>query len=343
MLARHDTGVSCSPVMGSATRAALRVSAARLRSRPLRPVLVVSGVALAFAMLVAVVGGSLVARQQALKRGLNQLPASARGFRVDRFGLPLSKQTYRREDRAVRRVLGTLASGEVKRVVFFRQLRIGGQLVEMAAIDGLPDVLRLRRGRLPRTCTAASCEVVEIGGRGPSRLSEGDIHLRRVGVAELHDPSLFGYISAAAEGPTAPPLLVLAPSVEALERLSALHPYYRVYSWLSPLRADRLRTWDIARTLAAESRGQTRLYDDRLRLPAEQSGRRAAERGPAWPDRLASARPRRRRDKRAPPRLRDHRCDRPAPRARRRATAITRAGALGAGRPRSRSAVRSAR
>ena len=288
MLARHDTGVSCSPVMGSATRAALRVSAARLRSRPLRPLLVVSGVALAFAMLVAVVGGSLVARQQALKRGLSQLPASARGFRVDRFGLPLSKQTYRREDRAVRRVLGTLASGEVKRVVFFRQLRIGGQLVEMAAIDGLPDVLHLRRGRLPRTCTAASCEVVEIGGRAPPRLSEGDIHLRRVGVAELHDPSLFGYISAAAEGPTAPPLLVLAPSVEALERLSALHPYYRVYSWLSPLRADRLHTWDIARTLAAESRGQNRLYgadsafrlsspDDEL-LNADRRGRIASRR-----------------------------------------------------------------
>jgi hypothetical protein len=249
------------PVMGGATWAALRVSAARLRSRPLRPLLVISGVALAFAMLVAVVGGSLVARQQALKRGLNQLPASARGFRVDRFGLPLGKQTYAREDRAVRRVLGTLASGEVKRVVFFRQLRIGGQLVEMAAIDNLPSVLRLHSGRLPGTCTATSCEVVAIGGRGPTRLSEGDIHLRRVGVAELDDPNLFGYISAAAEGPTAPPLLVLAPSVEALERLPALHPYYRVYSWLSPLRADRLHTWDIARTLAAESRGQTRLYN----------------------------------------------------------------------------------
>ena len=288
MPARHDTGVSFSPVMGSATRAALRVSAARLRSRPLRPLLVVSGVALAFAMLVAVVGGSLVARQQALKRGLSQLPASARGFRVDRFGLPLSKQTYRREDRAVRRVLGTLASGEVKRVVFFRQLRIGGQLVEMAAVDGLPDVLRLRRGRLPRTCTAASCEVVEIGGRGPPRLSEGAIHLRRVGVAELHDPNLFGYVSAAAEGSTARPLLVLAPSVEALERLSALRPYYRVYSWLSPLRADRLHTWDIARTLAAESRGQNRLYgadsafrlsspDDEL-LNADRRGRIASRR-----------------------------------------------------------------
>ena len=200
MLARHDTGVSCSPVMGGATRAALRVSAARLRSRPLRPLLVVSGVALAFAMLVAVVGGSLVARQQALKRGLSRLPASARGFRVDRFGLPLSKQTYRREDRAVRRVLGTLASGDVKRVVFFRQLRIGGQLVEMAAIDGLPDIrppspgqppahlhrprLRGRRDRRPRAAGS------------PRATSTSD----RVGVAELRDPSLFGYVSAAAEG-----------------------------------------------------------------------------------------------------------------------------------------------
>jgi hypothetical protein len=245
-------------------------------------------VALAFAMLVAVVGGSLVARQQALKRGLSTLPASARGFRVDRFGLPLDKRTYDREDRAVRRVLGSLASGRVKRVVFFRQLRIDGQLVEMAAIDDLPSVLRLRSGRLPRTCTPASCEVVEIGGRGPTRLSEGDIHLRRVGVAELDDPNLFGYISAAAEGPTAPPLLVLAPSVEALERLPALHPYYRVYSWLSPLEADRLHTWDIGRTLAAESRGQTRLYsadsafrlsspDDEL-LNADHRGRVASRR-----------------------------------------------------------------
>src|SRR3954451_19637408 len=247
--------------MGGATRAALRVSGARLRARHLRPLLVVAGVALAFAMVVAVVGGSLVARQQALERGLGELPASTRGFRVDRFGLPLSRQTYLREDRAVRRVLGTLAAGQVRRVVFFRQLRIGGQLVEIAAVDGPGEVVRLRSGRLPRTCSAAGCEMVEIGGRGPPRLSEGEIHLERVGIAELRDPNLFGYISAAAEGPHAPPIIVLAPSVAALERLPALAPYYRVYSWLSPLQADRLHTWDIGRTLALESRAQTRLYN----------------------------------------------------------------------------------
>jgi len=274
--------------MGGATRAALRVSAARLRARPLRPLLVVAGVTLAFAMVVAIVGGSLVARQQALRRGLANLPAATRGFRVDRFGIPLSRRTYRREDRAVRRVLGTLAAGEVRRVVFFRQLRIGGRLVEIAAIDGLPETVRLRRGRLPRSCTPAGCEVVEIGGRGPRQLAEGDIRLNRVGVAELRDPHLFGYVSAAAEGPAAPPLLVLAPSVEAVERLPALASFFRVYSWLSPLRADRLHTWDIGRTLAAESRAQTALYradaafrlsspDDEL-LNADRRGKIAARR-----------------------------------------------------------------
>jgi hypothetical protein len=239
-------------------------------------------------MVVAVVGGSLVARQQALERGLADLPAGTRGFRVDRFGIPLSQRTYHREDRAVRRVLGTLAAGEVRRVVFFRQLRIGGRLVEIAAIDGLRDVVRLRSGRLPRTCAPAGCEVLAIGGRGPPQLAEGDIRLHRVGEAELRDPNLFGYVSAAAEGPAAPPLLVLAPSVDAVERLPALAPYYRVYSWLSPLRADRLHTWDIGRTLAAESRAQTALYaadssfrlsspDDEL-LSADRRGKIAARR-----------------------------------------------------------------
>jgi len=273
--------------MGGATWAALRVSAARLRARPLRPALVVSGVALAFAMAVAVVGGSLVARQQALHQGLASLPADSRGFRVDRFGLPLRAQAYRREDLAVRRVLGTLAAGQVRRVVFFRQLRVHGRLVEIAAVDRLPEILELQGGRLPRTCTSAGCEVVAVGG-GPARLAEGDVRLDLVGSARLRDPNLFGYISAAGASPAAPPLLLLAPSVEALQRYPALSPYYRVYSWLSPLRAERLHTWQIRRTLAAESRAQNTLYatdsafrlsspDEEL-LSADHRGRVAARR-----------------------------------------------------------------
>lgn len=238
-------------------------------------------------MSVAVTGGSLVARQQALAKGLASLPENARGFRVDRFGTPLSDRTYAREDRAVRRVLGTLAAGNVRRVVFFRQLRIDGRLVEIAAVDRLPEIVRLQSGRLPRTCDAAACEVLQLGGRA-SPLVEGDLRLRPTGVAELRDRDLFGYVSAASASPTRPPLVVLAPSIDAVEDLDALEPFYRVYSWLSPLRADQLQTWDIGRTLDAESRGQNRLYatdsafrlsspDDEL-LSADRRGSIAARR-----------------------------------------------------------------
>ena len=259
--------------MGGATWAALRVSAARLRARPLRPILVVSGVALAFAMVVSVVGGSLVARQQALRQGLAQLPEDQRGFRVDRFGLPLSPADYRRQDRNVRRVLGTLATGQVRRVVFFRQLRVQGQLVEIAAVDRLPEILTRLKGRLPRTCTAAGCEVLVIGG-GPARLAEGAVRLNVVGSAQLRDPNIFGYVAAATEGKAAPPLILLAPSIESLQSWDALKPYYRAYSWLSPLQAEDLHTWQIGPILARESRAQAALdsadFAFRLSSPDEE-------------------------------------------------------------------------
>ena len=193
-----------------------------------------------------------------------------------------------REDRAVRRVLGTLASGEVKRVVFFRQLRIGGQLVEIAAVDRLPDVLHLRRAgsRAPAPPRAARSSRSAAAGRPGSRRATS------ASGASASPSSATRTCSATSRPPprdsTARPLLVLAPSVEALERLPALHPFYRVYSWLSPLRADRLHTWDIGRTLAAESRGQNRLNgadsafrlsspDDEL-LNADRRGRIASRR-----------------------------------------------------------------
>jgi hypothetical protein len=273
----------------NAARAPVAVASARLRAQLLRPVLVVSGVALAFAMLVAVLGGSLVARQQALTRAVAALPESARGFRVDWFGLPLGQEEYRREDRVVRDALATLSTGATRRVVFFRALRVQGELVEIAAVDDLSRIVRLRSGRLPRTCTEAGCEVLQIGSVGAARLTEGDVRLRRVGIADLRDPALLGYISDATGGGGVRPTLVLGPSVDALQRLDALSPFYRVYSWLSSLRTDRLRTWEIERILAAESRAQAALdaADPAFRLSSPDDALRdAARRGEIAAQRL---------------------------------------------------------
>jgi hypothetical protein len=251
-------------------------------------VLVVVGVALAFAMLVSVLGGSLVARQQTLGRSLASVPESARGFRVDRFGLTLGPRAYRREDGVVRRELGTLSTGRIRSVIFFRQLRVEGRLVEIAGVDRLSEIVRLRSGRLPRACSDASCEVLQIGPAGRPRWEVGGVRMHRVGIAVLRDPSLFAYISSATGGGPSRTALLIGPSVDALQRLPALRPYYRVYSWLSPLRADRLRTWELDRVLGAESRAQAALYatdsafrlsspDDAL-LDAVDRGRIAAHR-----------------------------------------------------------------
>src|SRR5437762_10724003 len=101
----RDTGNLNLPVSLSEIQAPLAVAAARLRAQPLRPALLVGGVALAFAMLVAVLAGSLVARQQALRRTLAATPESVRGFRIDRFGVPLGARGYADADKRARRAL----------------------------------------------------------------------------------------------------------------------------------------------------------------------------------------------------------------------------------------------
>src|SRR5947208_3089638 len=77
------------------------------------------------------------------------------------------------------------------------RLRVHGALVEIAAANDLPSIVRLRSGRLPRSCDAAGCEMLQIGRGGLAHLAEDDVRLSRVGVAGLRDPRIFGDISAA--------------------------------------------------------------------------------------------------------------------------------------------------
>ena len=287
MLVR-DTGNLQLPVSLTEIRAPLAVAAARLRAQPLRPALLVGGVALAFALLLSVLGGTLAARQQSLHRTLEALPQSERGFRIDRFGLPLDPGGYAQANRRARRALAALGAGGTRRVVLFRELRVQGELVELAASDDLASIVRVRSGRLPRSCTAAGCELLQIGGGGSARLDEGGLHLRRVGVAALRDPKTFGDVTASTSGGGTAPLLLLAPGVESLQGLAALRPFYRVYSWVSALGVDRLNTWDVGRVFADESRAQSRIgADSAMRLSGPDAALAdATSRGRVAADRL---------------------------------------------------------
>src|SRR5215472_17524952 len=112
-------------VGGRRTTAVLSVVAARLRAQPGRAALVVAGLAVAVAMLTAVVGGSVEARDRAVQQAIADLPLSQRAFRIDLFNLPFG-ENYARADSTARAALGRLTRSPLLSGTFLRELRVGG-------------------------------------------------------------------------------------------------------------------------------------------------------------------------------------------------------------------------
>ncbi len=269
-------------------RAPLQVARARLRAHLGPGLLVVLGVAASVAMLVSVLGGSVIARDREVQKAVAALPESERSFEVDAFGLPPG-QNYAAADRTVLRQLATLTPEAPLRGTFFRRLRVGGGLVQLAGLDGLAGLVHLSAGRLPRTCVPARCEVLQLGPGGRTSWDEGPIHLVRVGVGTLPDKGVFGdSLTTAPGGDVVPATVLVASGAGAFDRLPAFSALYRVYSWVAPLVPRRMHVWQISGLLARESRAQTvlgrygDLYSlsgpDSALLDARTKGRVAAER-----------------------------------------------------------------
>ncbi len=271
----------------SRARAPLVVAAARIRAHLGRSLLVVLGVAATTAMLLGVVGGSLVARDRAVARSLGVLPAADRSFRVDAFGLPAG-ESYAAADTQASSALRLLAPGTPVRGTFFRELRIDRELTQLAGLDDLAGFVRLRGGRLPQSCTPARCEVLQIGAAGRGRLDEGDIHLVRVGVADLPERAIFGSSLGTLQIGGDAPVLLLAAGGHAFDTLPAFDGIFRTYSWTVPVEPNRLHVWDIARVLERETLAQGDLArtgdlfrlsgPDQALLDARASGRASAQR-----------------------------------------------------------------
>ncbi|HMJ00207.1 MAG TPA: FtsX-like permease family protein [Gaiellaceae bacterium] len=233
------------------------VAAARLRARPGRSLLLAVGVAGATAMLVAVLGAGLVAKDRAVQSELAKLPASERSFRVDSFGLPPG-QRYGSAARDVRRVLSPLTSREPLAGTFFRELVIDSRLVQLASLDRLAGLVRLRSGRLPDECVPARCEVLQVGAGADSSWRQDGINLVRVGTAEVRDASMFGpWLEPGPRGSGSQPTRLLADGANAFDGIPTLASFYRVYSWIAPIAPSGVHVWQIDDVLARESRAQT--------------------------------------------------------------------------------------
>jgi ABC-type antimicrobial peptide transport system permease subunit len=229
-------------------RAPAAVAVARLRARPGRSLLVVVGVAAATALLAAVLGGGLAARDRALQRSLAALPPFQRSFAVDSFDLPFGK-TYAQADQSARAALRLITPAPATATTFFPQLRIDHQLVGLGGVDDLRSY-GLLSGRFPAECRPARCEVVQIGSGGSPRLDEGGIHLVRVGFVEP-PAGLFGSRPGA--------VFLLTSSASAFERLPAFQGISRDHQWTVPLDPKRIHVWDVSKILAGESAAQALL------------------------------------------------------------------------------------
>jgi hypothetical protein len=239
--------------------AVLSVVAARLRAQPGRAALIAGGLTVAVAMLTAVIGGSVEARDRAVQRAISDLPLSQRAFRIDLFNLPFG-QDYAKADATARSALGRLTRATLLSGTFLRELRVGGGLVQLASVQGLDRVARVVSGRLPHSCSPSACEVVQLGPGTRSRWSEGGINLVRVGVVELPDRAVFGdSLQTVAENNGQRPTILLASGPAAFDRLPAFAGIYRAYSWVAPVDPHRIQAWQIHSLLARESREQTRL------------------------------------------------------------------------------------
>ena len=67
-------------------------------------------------------------------------------------------------------------------------MRLGTGLVKLGAVSGIGHYVHLSSGRLPRACTPARCEVVQVGGTPLRRVDESGVRLDVVGKGTQCDP-----------------------------------------------------------------------------------------------------------------------------------------------------------
>jgi hypothetical protein len=262
--------------MGSAFRRVafpLWLARVRLASRVGRALLLAIGVTAGAAVLALVLGGSLVAQDRSVARALARVPPAERALTVSYadLGVPRRGVDRRSLEPLVRRVLARLESGDPTRVVQYKLLRIGGTLVNLAAMDGAQRWMRLQSGRFPRTCSPSRCEVVRLGGSGPLPSVAG-IRLVEVGAGALTSPAPFGQLPGATQqlgesfGLEEEPPFVVAEGFDELADLEALRSLYRTYVWVVPLEPDSVHPWEIDAFARDVTRGRSALTSRSLNL-----------------------------------------------------------------------------
>jgi hypothetical protein len=247
--------------------------------------LLAAGIAAGAAVLAAVLGGSLIAQDRETARALERVPPAQRtvtAIYAD-LGVVRRGETLKTIEPIVRRALTTVTPQAPVRVLQYKLLRLQGALVNLAGMDDVGRWVRLRSGRLPRTCTPDRCEVVRLGG-GRRIPAIAGLHFVQVGEGVLSSPVPFGRlpgVNAARIGenfrPAEEPPFILAEGFDELARLPGLRSLYRTYAWVVQLDPDRVHPWEVDSFLTSVTRARSTLRAESLVLDLDAPSDQLAE------------------------------------------------------------------
>ena len=211
------------------------------------------GVAVAAAALGGVVGGSTITADRSLRAALEGLPVAQRSFTATWQGTPPAGG-YDVIDRAATRALARLGPTPAARTIAYPELNLGGRLAELGGIDDPGRWVRLRSGRLPRSCVPARCEVLQAGGTPVTAMAEPGLHLVVVGrTAGALPVTLAPLTRSGHQAKGGPPPVLLAGGVSELSSLPVFSSVYRAYGWTTPIDPRSLHDWEITGLLAREA------------------------------------------------------------------------------------------
>lgn len=249
----------------------------RLRRRDSGALVTVLGLAVAMAALAGVLAGVTIATDRSTAQAIERIPAPERSVRAVWFGVPGdSSERLAALDDAVAGAFAGSGLDAPTPLLLFRESTVAGRFVGITAIDGVREHVILRTGRLPRTCTAARCEVLRLRGRGTLPSAPG-LRIVEVGTGTLRSRQLYGDFllssDAATEDATVPPELgatseyhrpppaplVVAEGRAALAASAQLARVYRTYAWVWPIGPGEPRLWDVDQLVARSERARVEL------------------------------------------------------------------------------------
>lgn len=245
--------MSRAAAIARAALAPIALGVARARAAPARWLLPALGVALAAGLLGTAAGGGVVAGEQAARDAVSGLPPAGRTIRLTwSAGLPTGV------DARGRALLRRMTPAPQTRSVLLLATAVAPagrpattSPVQLAGIAPLPRWVRLRSGRLPRTCTPRRCEVVAAGGgRAPAVVERNGTRLVTVGRAVLTSAGPLGFTPARAGSAAGARPLLLAADPSAVDALTGFGSVFRTHGWSAPMRTGGRPSWRLGELAA---------------------------------------------------------------------------------------------